>query len=453
MRTYTCTAQVSKSGHRKLARFLDLGREVSNAALEERWGNLRWNKAMRQRQDAHMKAARAAAEHGPDTACTPFQDDVSERRVSEALEAEIKYVTYYDQCKSLTRIREEHPEYAEFSVSAMRSLLKRVDWSWKRFIAKDAGRPRFRGRDRAPRSFETDQFTIRRSGGRWAVCIKGFAPFRLRSVPKGPIKLVRVVVTARRVVVQFVVMREFDAKAPAAQIVGADLGVESQVTFSDGTKAPKRTVNRERLRWRQQSLSRKRRGSKSREKDKALLRKEHQRIAESERGYLHQLTTEIVRTHGPYIAVEDLRIRNMTRRGGSRKKGLNRSILEQRWGMFIAMLAYKCEAAGGRLVKVPPRNTSKTCSACATVKDRILLSQRVFECESCGFRLHRDVNAARNVGIRGREILAGGTLPHGSADVELKLVVGAKGGTPPGVDPLQRSRNHMPNALRGHSGI
>ena len=76
---------------------------------------------------------------------------------------------------------------------------------------------------------------------------------------------------------------------------------------------------------------------------------------------------------------------------------LARSILEQKWGTFIRMLEYKAERAGGRVVKVNPANTSKTCSGCGSVKSVLLLSERVYSCSDCGIEVDRDVNAACNI--------------------------------------------------------
>ena len=76
---------------------------------------------------------------------------------------------------------------------------------------------------------------------------------------------------------------------------------------------------------------------------------------------------------------------------------LARSILEQKWGTFIRILEYKAERAGGRVVKVNPVNTSKTCSCCGSVKAVFLLSERVYSCSECCIEFDRDVNAASNI--------------------------------------------------------
>jgi transposase len=46
------------------------------------------------------------------------------------------------------------------------------------------------------------------------------------------------------------------------------------------------------------------------------------------------------------------------------KSGLNRSILDQGWGMFVRMLEYKQTWLGGEVIKVNPQHTSQTCPCC-----------------------------------------------------------------------------------------
>ncbi len=48
--------------------------------------------------------------------------------------------------------------------------------------------------------------------------------------------------------------------------------------------------------------------------------------------------------------------------------------------------------------------SSKTCSACGTVKAKLPL-RRIFKCDDCGPTLDRDVNAARNIANEASRIL------------------------------------------------
>ena len=62
------------------------------------------------------------------------------------------------------------------------------------------------------------------------------------------------------------------------------------------------------------------------------------------------------------------------------------------------MLGYKTSWNGGTLI-VADRwfPSSKTCSACGTVKAKLPLAERTYKCDACGLVLDRDVNASRNL--------------------------------------------------------
>ncbi len=104
------------------------------------------------------------------------------------------------------------------------------------------------------------------------------------------------------------------------------------------------------------------------------------------------------------IRVENLKITNMTRSAkGTRenpgrnvraKAGLNRGILRSGWGLLVRRLE---EKAPGRVEKVKPHYTSQRCSACGQVDQGSRESQAVFRCTACGFAVHADVNAAKNI--------------------------------------------------------
>ena len=77
---------------------------------------------------------------------------------------------------------------------------------------------------------------------------------------------------------------------------------------------------------------------------------------------------------------------------------LARSIHDAAWTQLRDMPACKAESAGGSVVLVDPRGTSRRCSGCGAEPDRPkTLADRVHSCDRCGLVLDRDVNAARNV--------------------------------------------------------
>lgn len=82
-------------------------------------------------------------------------------------------------------------------------------------------------------------------------------------------------------------------------------------------------------------------------------------------------------------------------------RGLNREMRNSSIGDFINKLSYK----SNRLIKVNPRNTSKTCNKCGKIQN-MPLYKRTYSCE-CGYENDRDVNAAINIHCLGQAIILG----------------------------------------------
>jgi putative transposase len=95
-----------------------------------------------------------------------------------------------------------------------------------------------------------------------------------------------------------------------------------------------------------------------------------------------------------------------------RNRHLARAISDQGWSEFHRQLAYKCMWYGSRLL-VAPRfyPSSKACSGCGLIKAELPLNVRTFHCETCGFVIDRDQNAARNLAA----LAASGSLIAGVA--------------------------------------
>ena len=88
------------------------------------------------------------------------------------------------------------------------------------------------------------------------------------------------------------------------------------------------------------------------------------------------------------------------------KSGLNKSILDQGWGMMVDMLEYKQQWQGGLLVKVNPQYTSQTCSQCQHIAKENRQTQARFECVKCTYIANADFNAARNILAAGHAVLS-----------------------------------------------
>lgn len=180
--------------------------------------------------------------------------------------------------------------------------------------------------------------------------------------------------------------------------VGIDLGLTNFLTLDDGKQfhhpKPYKTA-KEKLAYRQRKLELKQRGSKNREKQRVLVAKQHERVVNIRDDFQHKLTIEILDNYDTII-MEKLNIKAMLESKGYEVSKAN--ISEASWGGFVQKLSYKAESADNKqLILVDPRNTTKTCSSCLFVKDKMGLYERVFFCEKCGLSIDRDINAAKNI--------------------------------------------------------
>jgi len=138
--------------------------------------------------------------------------------------------------------------------------------------------------------------------------------------------------------------------------VGIDVGLKHFLSDSDGRQLEnprlyEKTLKR--VQMVQRELSRKKKGSKNRGKQKLKLAKLHEKLVNQRNDFLHKLSRFYVNNYDA-IAVEDLNIIRMVR-----NRNLAGKIHDASWGKFLQMLAYKAENAGRQLVRVNPRGTSQ----------------------------------------------------------------------------------------------
>src|SRR5690606_20893383 len=247
----------------------------------------------------------------------------------------------------------------------------------------------------------------------------GFVKFRKSQDIIGTIKNVAISKKSGRWYVSFGCEREIENPIhPSKTAIGIDLGITRLISTSDGQYIkPKNSfkANQVKLAKLQRQLSRKVLFSQNWQKQNRKIQNIHQHIANTRHDYLHKITTNISKNHA-MIVVEDLKVVNMSKsasgsavqhgRNVKAKSGLNKSILDQGWGMMVDMLEYKQHWQGGLLIKINPRYTSQTCSQCQHIAKENRRSQARFECVKCRYVANADVNAARNILAAGHAVLS-----------------------------------------------
>ncbi len=210
-------------------------------------------------------------------------------------------------------------------------------------------------------------------------------------------------------------------------IVGIDMGVTHTVATSTGQflDMPELLTKGEcqRKRRLQRKLARQVKGSNRRKATKLAIAKLSAKETDRRKDWIEKTTTDLVREYD-LIALEDLKITNMTRsakgtvenpgKNVAQKRGLNRSILEQGWGMFRQRLADKAinAIAPVEIIAINPAYTSLRCSECGHTEQKNRKSQAIFCCLSCDYADNADVNAARNIIAAGLAVTGRGGISH-----------------------------------------
>ena len=180
------------------------------------------------------------------------------------------------------------------------------------------------------------------------------------------------------------VYMEKDAPAvkTSGSAVGLDTGYKKLLATSDGA------IHDVGLEAVYEKIARKKQGSKA--FDRALIERD-QKINQT----INQIDLSQVRT----LIVEDLKSVKSGSRGRIRKEFNNKL---QRWSYpkVLGKLQSVCEVQGIGLIKVDPAYTSQTCSACGFVDKASRKGER-FCCTKCGMEMDADINAAKNILMRG----------------------------------------------------
>ena len=192
------------------------------------------------------------------------------------------------------------------------------------------------------------------------------------------------------------------------KILGIDVGLTDLAVTSDGSKFanPKHVLKAQKnLAKKQQHLSRKAKGSNTRNKARLLVAKAHERVANTRQDYLHKLSTRLV-NENQVIAVEDLHVKGMMK-----NHNLARAIGDAGWGAFTSMLKYKTARQGKGYIEVNRFfASSKTCSCCMHAQAKMPLDVRMWTCDKCGTRHDRDINAAINIRDEAQRMIAAGAV-------------------------------------------
>ncbi|MGW3289506.1 RNA-guided endonuclease InsQ/TnpB family protein [Streptomyces sp. NPDC001002] len=377
-------------------------------------------------QDAALAAM--LADH-----CSLYNGALQERRDAYR-HASKTSIRYGQQSAQLKEIRAFDPErQGRWSFSSQQATLRRLDKAFTAFFRRitsgqTPGYPRFRGVN----WFDTVDFPKDGDGCRWDSTPHDLVP-RVRLQGVGHVKVnqhravvgrVKTVSVKREGKRWYIILTAEQPQPkplpPTGSVIGIDMGIANFLADSGGEFVPNPCHGRKaaaKLHAAQRALARfprVRRDKRTANHQRAVQKVAdlHRKVRRQRLDHAHKTALDLVRGHD-VIAHEDLKIRNMVMapapkpdldragsflpNGAAAKAGLNHSISDAGWGVFLTILHAKAESAGREVIAVDPRNTSQTCPACGHVSAENRPTQEKFHCVACGHIAHADTVGALNV--------------------------------------------------------
>ena len=190
------------------------------------------------------------------------------------------------------------------------------------------------------------------------------------------------------------------------KVMGVDVGITDIMMTSDGEKSGNPRHTRKyaaQLAKAQRKLAKKKLGSSNRRKAKVKVARVHAKITDCRKDFLHKQSRRLV-NENQVICVETLRIKNMIK-----NPKLAKHIADASWGELTRQIEYKSNWGGRTFVAIDQWfPSSKRCSCCGYISDKMPLDVRSWTCPECSTTLDRDCNAAENIKVAGLAILAFG---------------------------------------------
>ena len=300
----------------------------------------------------------------------------------------------------LPMLKKDKPWLKAASAQVLQSSLMHLDNAFKNFFHGRARYPRFKNKHQK-QSIQYPQ-KVKIEGNKIYLPKVGWVKCVVHREPEGKIKTVTVSKAPSGKYYASVLLDAGQVEPKPVKHIekatGLDMGIHDFITDSQGNKIPNpRFLNKQliNLKRKQQSLSRKKKGSRGRAKARLLVAKAHEKVAFARNDFQHKLS-KIIADENQAVMIEDLNIKGMTK-----NRKLARHIQDLGWHGFTTKLDYKLREQGKHLVKIDRfYPSSKTCSCCGEKQETMPLNIRQWQC-SCGAVHDRDVNAAINIARQG----------------------------------------------------
>lgn len=314
-----------------------------------------------------------------------------------------KTFTKFQMNNWVTKLKQKYPIYRSVHSQVLQNTCDRVSKAYQNFFRRvkekkksksiKVGYPRYK---KGIKSLTYPQSGFKfKSDKRLSLSRIGNIPIILHRLPKGKVKTLTI---KKYPSGKWFVL--FSCETPAEEFkpnsgekIGLDVGLTKFAVLSNGKEIENPKLlqkSLKRMKRVQRRMSKRKRGSKNRHKQRLKVAKTYEHISNQRSDFLHQISHRLVNKYS-LVAVEKLQIKNMIK-----NHYLARGITDASWSNFVLMLQYKAGRAGCEVVEVNPKNTSQECSGCGQIVKKSLAT-RVHNCLNCGLKMGRDHNAAINI--------------------------------------------------------
>lgn len=324
-------------------------------------------------------------------------------------------ISCFELSKQLTQLKkqEEYKWLKKSNSQSLQQALSNLDDAFTNFYKSKKGFPKFKSKHKSKPSFRIPQsFKIDYNNFKFYIPKIGWVKFYKQNIVDGVFKNATVTMSPTGRYFVSIIYETVDTRKHGVGIVGIDLGIKKFAITSDGTvfenqKYLKSNLNQ--LKREQRKLQRKYiKGVNIQSinfyKQKLVVAKLHEKIANMRKDTLHKVSNIIATTY-EIVCIEDLNIQGLLK-----NHNLAQSISDMGWGMFRKMLEYKVKDL--RVIgRFEP--SSQLCSSCGSINKDLKLKDREWSCDGCGTHHDRDHNAAiniKNFGLRASTF--GGKIVH-----------------------------------------
>ena len=310
--------------------------------------------------------------------------------------------SYYVQSKKLTALKhtDEYGWLGDVNCQVLHNSIRCLEIAYSRFFQRKSGFPKFK-KKKEKSSFVVPQFvSIDEKRVYFPKFKEGIRCVFYQAV-KGKILTATFIKTqTNKYFVSIMTEQNLEQKQKNNKEIGIDLGIKDLVITSEGVKFQNNrylSKYEKKLKKAQQHLSRKKKGSRQYENQRLKVARLHEKIANRRKDTLHKITSRLIREND-VVYLENLNISGMLK-----NHKLAKCIVDCSWNELARQLEYKGNWYGCEVFKINRfYPSSKTCSHCGCVQDKMTLNIRKWVCPNCGTEHDRDINAAINILMEGK---------------------------------------------------